>query len=657
MRILRHLGAGLLITSFGLLTSGRALASEIPRPDLGAVAPVVRAQIEALRAGFDELRQEGAGSHELLAEAAGRLGAVYHAHEFHLAAEAAYRYAHQLAPRDARWSYYLGILYLDVGREDDALASYRALLESHPADLPGLIRAGELLLRLGRPDDARPLFERALVSSPGSAAALYGLGRVAAAGGDARLAALRFERVLELQPEARGVHYPLALAHRQLGDLAAARHHLELRGETDVDFPDPRLDRLASLAKVSAVNVVVTQADQPGAVSARELAGYAVAHLVDTPGAIEALAAAEAAAPGRVARARLHFVIATLARLQESSARELEHLEAAVELAPDFLEALFELAGWLARNDRPESAIDRYSAVLELEPDHRGALEGRAETRIQLGRDGLAVADLRQLAALAPAEGTPRLRLAMVHHRLGGSELAEPLYREALELGLDPRSEALARGNIGRLMAERGDSGAAVEQLEEASRLDPDSIPLALGLADALARVDRFDAAARHYAAVVARQPGNAPARIGEISALIFARRFPEAGERLETAHLADPDSDVVSHLLARFLAASPSRELRDGERALALARRLFDQRRTLLHGETVAMALAESGRLSEAAALQGDLVAAAEARHSARAAERLRANLELYRAGRPCCAQPHFAVLLPTAENAPGAG
>ncbi|MHC5048557.1 MAG: hypothetical protein ACYTGY_18700, partial [Planctomycetota bacterium] len=67
------------------------------------------------------------------------------------------------------------------------------------------------------------------------------------------------------------------------------------------------------------------------------------------------------------------------------------------------------------------------------------------------------------------------------------------------------------------------------------------------------------------------------------------------------------------------------------------IARSLVRAERSLSHIETLAMAHAESGAFARAVELQRSAVAAAEKAGRADLVSRLRANLELYEAGRPC--------------------
>ena len=89
--------------------------------------------------------------------------------------------------------------------------------------------------------------------------------------------------------------------------------------------------------------------------------------------------------------------------------------------------------------------------------------------------------------------------------------------------------------------------------------------------------------------------------------------RHREAIEMLESAHRQFPARVRTATTLSRMLAASPDRSLRDGERALTLATRVYEAERAPVHGESVALALAELGRCMEAATWMQRAVADAD--------------------------------------------
>ena len=105
----------------------------------------------------------------------------------------------------------------------------------------------------------------------------------------------------------------------------------------------------------------------------------------------------------------------------------------------------------------------------------------------------------------------------------------------------------------------------------------------------------------------------------------------------LERSVEAFPQNLALQHLLARLLAASQQASVRDGERALEVARQLVTTRASLEHVETLAMALAELGRFDEAVARQRDVVRQLETAGEVTGLSTARMRLELYESGEPC--------------------
>jgi hypothetical protein len=89
--------------------------------------------------------------------------------------------------------------------------------------------------------------------------------------------------------------------------------------------------------------------------------------------------------------------------------------------------------------------------------------------------------------------------------------------------------------------------------------------------------------------------------------------------------------------MLAFLLAASPQIDLRNGQKALELARMVYQASGSVDHGTLVALALAELGRCDEAASLTRSLLGEALKKQNADLAERLRAELGRYEKERPC--------------------
>ena len=210
-----------------------------PDPDdfSGTVAEIIREAQATLESG-----EQPSG------EDFGRLAMVYQAHEQFIPARQAYRNAAELAPADARWPYFLGILARAGGEFENAIELFQASLEHNPDYVPARIRLARALIDAGRTQRAEHILEDLLRDHPDLAAAHADLGLLAAQRGDHETAVEHLERALELQPQANQLHYPLGLSYRTLGNTELARTHLTQRGPQEVVFPDPLYQRMRGLS-------------------------------------------------------------------------------------------------------------------------------------------------------------------------------------------------------------------------------------------------------------------------------------------------------------------------------------------------------------------------------------------------------------------------
>ena len=631
------------------------------RPDLGSMALPVRQAIERLQAAVDALEQRQATTDVELGDAYFALGEAYHAHGLSDSAIDAYRHSLELHPTGDRTAYYLGCLLQQAGQMEEASARFETVLARGGDDPALLIRLGNVRLEQAENEVAQQLFSRALAADDSLAAAHYGQGRAALAMGEAQAAVDHFSRALELQPEASVVHYPLAQAYRRLGQVDRARRHLEQLGQVDVTFPDPGLERLSRIAATSALQVVLSLAADREHFSPRDYLGFTLGQLGKTVGSVEYLRQVIAGkGPVRqphqaVELARIHYAIAGLLVLEGRDADALTELRSAVELAPAFAAGHIMLANALARTGDFAAAARHYDRALEIDPELTEAWLKRSAVRLRLGQDDQALAELRRLTISQPEVAEGWLRLGALLQRRDESAAARSAYQRAIDLDLADSEKAATHRALADLLRQDGQLDQAVDHYRSALSFEPTSIQARLDLAGSLGFLDRYAEAAAEYRRAVDAEPDNETARLGEVSALVLARRYREVRGRLVEAHDALPESASLAHLLARFLVASPDETLRDGRRALELAEPLLERRRSLTIGETVAMALAATGRVEQAAALQRSLFSAARQGNAGEAVtSRLAANLALYEAGQECCAETGPAVLLPPPEPPP---
>lgn len=607
----------------------RAELEAVPTPDLGGVEAVVEEQIQQRRAAAEEART---------AAAWGALGRVYHAYDFPEAARAAYANAERTDPRDFRWPYLRGLVLDAASRQEEAARAFERAAELAPADLPTRVRLGDVSLDLGRLDAARQAYERALEIDPESAAARYGLGRAAAEAGHPERAVEHFERVLETQPEAGLVHYRLAQVYRSLGETELAQRHLERRSETGVGFPDPLHREVRRLKVTTAFDVVRSLARDPEAMSEEELVGFAVAQFGDVGGAVEELSRL-LETPGQdgdpETRARVEYVVGTLlARLGRWQEAE-GHLRRALDLDGDLAAARVRLARALARTERPAEALELLDRQLRATPKDLQARLERATVLASLGRAEDAERGLESLVAERPESGEAWLRLASVRGQRGDETGALSALEQAVRHDLPEADRATAHHRLAELLERSGETGRAETQYRQALAADPGLVESRLALAGLLARTGRYVEAAEAYRRALDQVPEDETTRLAEATALILAGRHGEARKRLEAGLEALPDNPALLRTLARHLAASPERSVRDGPRAVELAQRALEAEPSLENAETLAMAQAEAGRFAQAVATQEEILRRArEAGAPPQLLARLEANLQRYRRG-----------------------
>ncbi len=603
----------------GFCTAALAVPQElvpIPAPSLLGMEAAVQ---EQLSEGLAELRSSvqggGVGEREL-AEAYGGMGQIYLAYDLVAPAEACLRNAHLLAPEDFRWAYLLGAMYQTERRLDDALASYQAALAFRPRDLPALIRTGNLHLARDEPELAGGHFERALALGGPRAAALAGLGKAAAALGDHEAAVRHFEAALAEQPRASSLHYPLAIAYRELGRIDDARRHLAERGDVEVPFPDPLAQGLLRLATGAGVHLTYGNralrqgnleaavarfrkavAANPRSAPAHQSLGGVLARQGDPEGAVRHYSASLALEPENPA---LHYNLGTVLVGQGEHEQAIRHFRAALALAPDYHNARYNLATALAGIGYYEEAETHYRTLLETDPTDRGSRYYLAQTLRLLQRHTEAAEILHDLIEEDP--GRIRARLALGEVLVAASDAA----------GASAQFEAVLDRELGHQAALRA-------------------------LPPLLAQQGRYAEAAERYGDLVELEPSAEAPRFGQAMALMLSASYLPARQRLEAGLEAIPDSTSLAHALARLLATCPEAAVRDGERALELAGSLFQASRNPLYAETVAMAYAELGRFEEAVAWQRRLIAQAERVGGTGHLPRLRRRLALYQRGEAC--------------------
>ncbi len=491
----------------------------IPFPNLTAMDANVREQLERARSDLEETTRRPGATPEQRALAYGRMGQMLQTYDLLEASESCYRNALRLAPRDYRWSHYLALGYRARGDLDRAGAQYAHVLTLRPNDLAAVLGLARIELEQGRTEEAAKHFQRALKLDPASAAAMAGLGEIAAAGRDYAKAVERYEEALRRQPQASSLHYRLAMAYRQLGQVDKARLHLGKQGDGAVNYPDPLLEELVRM--------------KTGRWQQREQAN----------------------------------------RLLETG----QH----------------------------EQAVRLFRQMVAQDPTDALALVDLGTALAQMGRVEEAVQQFE--AALPHTASTSRIHL-----------------------------------NLSMGLIQMGREEQALEHCRKSVETDPNFTEAHFQLANLLMRQGRVDEAVPHYGRVIELDPGNAFAHFMGAMALVRTQRWREARSRLQAGLTALPEDTDLMHALARLLAACPDAAIRNGQQALRLLQKVFEQVKTpdFEQVETLAMVYAELGHFDRAVQMQRMMITEVTRAQRSMLADLLQENLTRYQR-KEACRQP----------------
>jgi len=399
-----------------------------------------------------------------------------------------------------------------------------------------------------------------------------------------------FDRAAALEPANPRWPYFLGHLHRMKGDSEGAARYFERTLAL-------RPDDVPSLVWLG--NLYLDQGQGPSAVALYERA------LAQTPGLFAAL-----------------FGLGRAALVSGRYEEAVTRLEAARAAAPRATAVNYPLAMAYRQVGRLDEAESRLRARGDGQPplpdplmrelaeilDSPAVYEGRGDRALTRGDFPLAVESFRRALALFPGRRALKQKLATALALTGDGRGSIALYQELL--AEDPNF-AEAHFSLGVILLGSGQTAAAIERFSAAVKADPTYLEARLQLAHALRRTRAFERALIAYQGALSVDPRLAEARLGYAVTLAEAGRSGASRAWLMESRKSDPDRPEFSELLVRLLAAAPDDRVRDGRMAVEVGERLVRQVRTWRTLEAVAMALAETGRWSEAEARQREAIEA----------------------------------------------
>lgn len=456
--------------------------------DVSGTDRFMQHEIKQARAAVDHLLGMKTPEPEKLADAWGKLGALYQLRDIDTAARQCYLNARTLQPGTMRWHYYLAWLALDTGDAEQALVHLDEVNRLQP-DLPSLrLRRAQARLSLNQLDLASEDFTDAQQHPGLTDAANAGLAQIALLQRRYQDAGALFTRVLAAQPEATQLHYPLAQALRGSGDMAAAKRHLHQRGNGRVKVDDKLVNALEQLDAgpsryFEQAMAAVRKKDYATALSlfADGLAfeaenthartSYARALYLDGQ-----QSAAERELRRVIAEDKEHvlatFLLGLLAIAADDQVQAMASWRAVLALDPQHDGAHFHLAKLLFKQQQFQQAASHFTEAARINPDNQPARFLAVISRHHAGAQASHIRQQLQQMEQQSA-GNPLPAYALIRLLLFGSD------GQSVAIALQRADELVARLPFPPFMEVQALALAANARYEDAARLQQQLIAMA----------------------------------------------------------------------------------------------------------------------------------------------------------------------------------
>jgi tetratricopeptide (TPR) repeat protein len=235
----------------------------------------------------------------------------------------------------------VGIVFIEKGQLDDAVAQYQKTLQINPNYPEAYDNLGLALVRKGRVDDAVAQYQKALAINPNFAQAHNDLGLALVQRGQVDDAIAHYQKALKIYPNFVQVHSNLGVALFQKGQLDDAVAQYQKALEISPDFAEAHYNLGVALFRKGQLDDAVAQYQKALEINPN----YAEAHN------------------------NLGAALFQKGRLDDAVA----HCQKALEINPNHLEALYNLGKVFIQKGQLDSAITKFQEVLRLKPDFRPA--------------------------------------------------------------------------------------------------------------------------------------------------------------------------------------------------------------------------------------------------------------------------------------------
>lgn len=462
--------------------------------------------------------------------------------------------------------------------------------------------------RLAKQLLATALFERGskfadavLSASPESAEELRQLARIRGT------AVTDLEQAIELEPKS-------AASHLYLGRLLALGGDDEKRAEETLT---QAIDLAGGDAETKA-KALLARAELPRSAEKR-LADYN-----------DAVKLSPRDPDARRARALFHFN-------QGKSDEGLADVDAAIKINPKDAKSHMLRGLALAAARKFEDSLASLTKAVELEPQSPLPYEQRARVYLLQSKGKEALDDVNKALSVGQPTAALLLLRAGAHQALGDDEKALEDIDTILKFqpGLPQAVRARAA-----LLAGTGKITEAITDLESLLKGGQNDTAVMLQIGMLYLADKKADKAIETFSGVLKREPKNPAALTARADAYLQAGKHAEAVADYTAAHELFDKSDHVLNNLAWVLCTSPDDKVRDGKRAIELAKKACEltEYKEAHILSTLAAAYAETGDFETAVDWSTKAVEASKVDEAATGdiAEQLKKELQSYKDKKP---------------------
>ena len=297
-----------------------------------------------------------------------------------------------------------------------------------------------------------------------------------------------------------------------------------------------------------------------------------------------------------------------------ADAAAIVNLRATLQLQQEYAPARLRLAELLFKTGRLDEARALFEALLENDANSPWAHHELAQVLSAQGEQPAAIEHNLRAVELFDTFGPAHYALALAYRDRGETELAArhlaryQQHKDSNPAHVDPLLEALfeldisASAHIRRAkgLEAAGRKVAAVQELEQAVAMEPESIEARSQLIRLYDAFNDFDRAQQHYLAVTAIRPNAVMANLWYGKFLGKLGRLTEAAAAFEKVLQTSPDHTMAHTLLGQALEEMQKPQEAERHYRLALASDPLNRQAGIL----LARRLAGSGHIDEATPL-----------------------------------------------------